>query len=292
VTEPRVLGRREDVLHSVCRVSDLDLAEPFWEDYRAALERLKRAPAEAGIPGPALLQRLLPEGTVNLRGMPIRFVPGSALPGVDYEAHIHDTGEVSTRENNWHDLFNALVWSRFPRLKAAMNAVHFTEMQQDRIGRGPVRDALTLFDECGAIVLSDDIGSLELIAAHEWQEIFQKHARRWGQRLHFFICGHALLEKFIHPYKAIAAHVVLIHMEQTSPGEQREQLLRAIDAYLARTLLAASILRTPGDLAPLPVMGIPGWWARSEQDSSFYANRDVFRPRGPKRQAAPILALE
>jgi len=271
---------------------ELDLAKPYWTDYRASLEQLAGFAAKEGLPGPSLLQSMLPDGTSNLRGMPIRLVPEAALPGVQYEMHIHNTGEVSTREDSWHDLFNALVWSRFPRLKAAVNAVHFREMSEERSRRAPIRDALTLFDECGAVVVSDDIGLLELIAAHNWQEIFRTHAGRWGQSLHLFICGHALLEKFLHPYKAVTAHVLLVQMEMTPGGNNRERMLRAVDERLAKRLLAGRILRSPGDLAPLPVMGIPGWWAGSEQDCDFYADRDVFRPLGPDRQAPPVLVLE
>ena len=39
----------------------------------------------------------------------------------------------------------------------------------------------------------------------------------------------------------------------------------------------------PAELAPLPVLGVPGWWAANEA-ASFYDNRDYFRP-GRSRQA-------
>ena len=32
------------------------------------------------------------------------------------------------RADNWHDLFNVLVWCTFPRAKAALNACHVREM--------------------------------------------------------------------------------------------------------------------------------------------------------------------
>jgi hypothetical protein len=34
------------------------------------------------------------------------------------------SGEVATRPDNRHDLFNALIWLAFPRSKAAMNRRH------------------------------------------------------------------------------------------------------------------------------------------------------------------------
>src|SRR5258706_168830 len=46
-------------------------------------------------------------------GAPIRFVPPAAC--AQYETHVFETGEVQTRPDNWHDLFNALVGLAFPR---------------------------------------------------------------------------------------------------------------------------------------------------------------------------------
>jgi len=42
-----------------------------------------------------------------------------------YEPRCYLRGEVQMRENNWHDLFNGLVWLTFPKTKAALNARHF-----------------------------------------------------------------------------------------------------------------------------------------------------------------------
>ena len=46
---------------------------------------------------------------------PLRF----ALPEshVDYELQAYRSGVVSTRPDNWHDAFNALVWLSFQRAK-------------------------------------------------------------------------------------------------------------------------------------------------------------------------------
>jgi len=58
-------------------------------------------------------------------GAPIRFVPPAA--STQYETHVFETGEVQTRPDNWHDLFNALVWLAFPRTKAVLNRHHCEE---------------------------------------------------------------------------------------------------------------------------------------------------------------------
>src|SRR5512139_1764336 len=81
-------------------------------------------------------------------GHPIRFVPPDGTR-LGYEPRIHATGDVITRPDNWHDLFNALVWLRFPHAKAALNGLHVEELGEARraSGRGPLRDAATQFDE-------------------------------------------------------------------------------------------------------------------------------------------------
>ena len=65
-------------------------------------------------------------GVVHARtGRPLRFVaqtPTLLADGLHYEARIHERGEIATRNDNWHDLLNALVWCRYPRIKSALNA--------------------------------------------------------------------------------------------------------------------------------------------------------------------------
>jgi hypothetical protein len=50
-------------------------------------------------------------------------------------------GEVATRPDNRHDLFNALIWLAFPRSKAAINRRHHEALLAARgreaTGRGP-----------------------------------------------------------------------------------------------------------------------------------------------------------
>ena len=61
-------------------------------------------------------------------GHPLRFVPqvqGHMGFESQYEPRCYLTGEVQTRPENWHDLFNALVWLTFPKAKAAINARHY-----------------------------------------------------------------------------------------------------------------------------------------------------------------------
>ena len=268
--------------------SGIELSRPFWEDYRNGLRSLDGE----SFPGTRKLNTLLPAGLCSRGEHPIRFVSAYKLPGVEYEKHIFCTGEVSTREKSWHDLFNALVWSRFPRLKVAMNAVHFRELDSGREGRrGKCRDALTLFDESGVIVVSSVKENLDALAARDWNFVFREIASAWHKEIKVFVPGHALLEKFPLPYKSLTAHALLMRLDDSWLEKPRATLLQILDEMLADRLLTGSILDSPASLSPLPLMGIPGWWPRHEQNDDFYSDQRVFRPPHENTRKAPVWLL-
>ncbi|HEY2629457.1 MAG TPA: DUF3025 domain-containing protein, partial [Usitatibacter sp.] len=116
---------------------------------------------------------------VTSRGMPLRFVAPREHTDRErryYELHIAATGEIETRRDNWHDLFNALAWIAFPHAKATINAQHAAILEErgeaETKRRGPERDALTLFDEGGVLVASADPALQQLIADFRWKELF------------------------------------------------------------------------------------------------------------------------
>jgi len=262
--------------------SEIEAEYPGWSGYRDLLDALD----DGEFPGATDLNGLLPAGLVTERGSPVRFVPAAALPGVEYERHIFETGQVSTREDSWHDLFNALVWCRWPQLKRAMNALHERHREAGAEGRrGAVRDALTLFDECGAVVVSSDANWLRSLASHDWRTVFgQSHA---GCVL---VTGHALLEKFRQPYKSMTAHALLLESDASGGRRPTDSLIHELDHRLASALLEERLLRSPQDLSALPLCGLMGWWQGS-QDSTFYADRRVFRPLAATRKPAPVFRL-
>lgn len=247
--------------------SHIQHEHPCWDGYRTLLDRL----SGECFPGPAKLNELLPTDLENAAGHRIRFRSSAELPGVVYEKHIYETGEISTREEHWHDLFNALVWCRLPRLKVAMNAVHYDHLDEEENGRrGDQRDALTLLDECGVIVTGPDSGLLEALAAREWRSAFVEHRQAW-EETRVLICGHAILEKFLDPYKSVTAQAVYL-------CDSEPRAIEEVDKLLAETLLDGELMSSPKDLLPLPLMGIPGWWPHGAQDAAFYADQGVFRP--------------
>jgi hypothetical protein len=265
---------------------DLDL--PFWAPYRELIGRL----AVSKFPDSAALNALLPSGCYGGGGQLLRFVRASEIPGADYERHIFENGEVSTRENNWHDLFNALVWCRLPRLKAALNALHYGQLDLEHEGRrGALRDALTLLDESGVIVLGRDRTVLQALAARDWQDAFRKNQKAWKTDMTVVVCGHGLLEKFLQPYKAMTAHALLCHVAEPLFDARGEHLPASVDASIAQLLLEGALQSGPENLSPLPLMGIPGWWPEGAQDHAFYADTQVFRPAPVQFQPAPVHSL-
>ncbi len=200
----------------------------------------------------------------------VRFVPQGALPsGEAYEAHIFRTGDVPTRDN-LHDFFNGLAWLHFPKAKRRLNELQAAEIARHGIGarRGPLRDALTLFDENGA-VLDAPPALWDALVARDWQRLFVTERARWAEaRLLLF--GHALLEKLTTPRKGLTAHVLF------APGALRSIYPR--DDSIAEALSAAHLATKP--FVPLPVLGVPGWWPENA-NVCFYDDPDVFRPRRP-----------
>jgi len=263
---------------------DTDL--PYWQDYLPFLQCL----VGRRFPGCDQLNSFLPEGLISDGGQSIRFVPSTELGNDAYESRIYTTGQVSTRPGNWHDVFNALVWARFPRIKTAMNALHFHAGTQAAKGaRGALRDTLTLFDECGVIVFSNCMESLTTLAKRRWTRAFQTDA--FSNDIQLAISGHAMLEKYLSPYKAMTAKAMLVHVSKGQFALPRGQQLDFLDKKIAENLRVANCLTQPACLSPLPLAGIPGWWPSDKQDSQFYNDPMVFRPPSVDMVPAPVVKL-
>ncbi|NQD37678.1 DUF3025 domain-containing protein [Permianibacter sp. IMCC34836] len=193
-----------------------------------------------------------------------------------YEDHIAETGQVPTRYACWHDLLNALVWHCYPQAKLALNRLHrAAKLHSSESGqRGRRRDAATLFDENGAVVWSDDPNLLKLIRDMDWPTLFLQHRAAFGRTLHVRLFGHGLLEKLQTPFLGLTAHALLLPSAATADG---------LDAVLAEHIDSLANHWTPATLAPLPILGIPGWWPDNEQPA-FYQNRDYFRRERSRQQ--------
>ncbi len=231
----------------------------------------------AGWPGIDALNAALP-----LAGRRFVAQDGPLLAdGLHYETRIATHGLIATRTENWHDLFNALVWARHPAIKSALNArqcLHIAAMGPQQ--RNRAQQALTQFDECGVIVRVADPALLPLWDGHRWTELFGGQAPRWqdGGIAIAAVIGHALMEQALVPGRLLVGRCVVVR-----GGDDA-----ACVARVAGAIRSGEILRDPLELRPLPLAGVPDW--HPAQDGAFYANADYFRPlREGRTYPLPLL---
>ncbi|MDO5693374.1 MAG: DUF3025 domain-containing protein [Pseudomonadota bacterium] len=198
---------------------------------------------------------------------PVRFVAQHELPdGVAYERFIFEQRAVPTRDN-LHDFFNGLIWCAFPRAKLRLNALQHAEIARDgvRATRGPVRDAVTVLDENGALLAAPE-ALWQALRERRWAELFGPLRSLWAEA-RLWVFGHAALEQLATPYKSITAHVL--------QAPAAIATIEDADAWLAGWLSAERLVPKP--FAPLPLLGVPGWWEANEE-AGFYEDATVFRP--------------
>jgi hypothetical protein len=223
-------------------------------------------------PGEAIAGRIAagrpPHEALNEAAAPVRFVPQDAWPGgIAYERFIFETRHCPVRPG-LHDFFNGLVWCRFPDSKSALNRLQAQEIARHGIvqRRGPVRDAITVFDENGALLCAP-APLWDALRSREWRRLFVELRPLWSEA-RLVIFGHALLEQLVAPRKGLTAHVWCADAAVPSGA--------ALDAWLAARCTPQALAGKP--FTPLPVLGVPGWWAGNE-NFSFYDDSLVFRPR-------------
>jgi hypothetical protein len=222
-------------------------------------------------PRTALDVLLREHGACNAGGAPLRAIEAGAGGAASYERSVFERGELAVRLGEWHDLLNVLVWCTFPATKAALNARHVRSAVAVAGGnRGRARDALTLFDESGAIVISSDADLLDDLREFRWKALFRDKRERVRSALRVYLFGHGLLEKALAPYVGMTAQAITLAVDR----EPIEDIAR-VDALAAAHV--AEGLAAPRDLAPLPVLGVPGWWEANEEEA-FYDDTKYFRP--------------
>jgi hypothetical protein len=219
----------------------------------------------------------------SMGGATIQFVPQAAKPldwQDDYEPRIYLSGEVQTRLENWHDFFQVLVWNTFPITKAVLNANHYQAIRQrkeanpDSKQRTPLENALTQFDECGAIVVSCDHSLLNCIREFRWKDLFWQQRPALKNQLQCFIFGHAVYEKALNPYIGLTAHAALFKVEADFFHWPLSRQLLYLDKTTAHAF-ENNHYPSPKHFQPFPLLGMPDWDDNNEE--SYYDNTDYFR---------------
>ena len=134
-----------------------------------------------------------------------------------------------------------------------------------------MRDAITVFDESGALLFAP-APLWQALEARAWRDLFIGLRPLWSQA-RLMVFGHALLEQLAVPRKGLTAHVW--HAQCAMDSEAGD------DAWLATQCTPERLAGKP--FTPLPVLGVPGWWAGNE-NFSFYDDSLVFRPRKTPEQ--------
>ena len=256
-------------------IATVDWAQPWLTHLKTPGEQVAQASA-SGLPLHLAL------GTAH--SDVVRFVPQQQLPeGEAYERFIFNTDQCPTRDN-LHDFFNGLCWITFPQTKKKLNQLQAAEIAKAGVQplRGPARDALTVFDENAAFLIAPQ-PLWDALLARDWKTLFISLRPLWKDA-QLVLFGHALLEKLVHPRKAVTAHVYRAQPAMNSIASTNE-----LDRWIAASLSAEKLAAKP--FTPLPVLGVPGWWHENE-NFSFYNDSHVFRPiqttKNQARVAKPL----
>jgi hypothetical protein len=249
----KLAGAGSDVRGVLAALEDALRTKPPWlQPFQGVAERVIQSSA-------ASIAESLNRACASNETLP-RFVPQLALPvGEPYESYIAKTFCVPTRDN-LHDLFNGLVWLTFPKTKRRMNLLQAQEIAHRGVSgsRGAVRDALTLFDENGALLQAPP-SLRNALRARDWDSLFVTHRAAW-QSARLVLFGHALLEKLMQPRKPMTAHVWCV--DELS------------DEAVVASLTPERLIDKP--FSPLPVLGVPGW-CEANENPQFYRDTEVFR---------------
>ena len=215
-----------------------------------------------------------------------------SLRALEYESRV-STGEIPTRDL-LHDWYNGLVWVAYPKTKCAINRIHMqqallseggqTNRQSNQLGNGRTRrrDAVTLFDESGALLITTQASLSSALSNFDWTSLFLEQRQLWRNQARLVLLGHGLLESLHNPHKSLCAKVLPIVVSQADWQAWMPDVIdsHAIDAVLAKLV---SEVPSPSALLPLPVMGVPGWFSVSD-NPGFYADGAVFRSKPTHRK--------
>lgn len=265
-----------DFLSKSLIFSDLKilLNDTYWSDW----------------PGCQGLMALLDKPLILSSGLQLDMQPQDntlPFPEMAYEERVYKKGIVSTREQNWHDLFNAFIWLLFPKTKALLNNLHMQELKiQPGKKRTPARDAITHIDESGIIIASSNTHLLDVIKNHQWHEVFVQSREQWlnsgshsgSQKIGAFVFGHGMYEKAFKPFIGFTGKAYCLEVNDNFYQQDKITQYNVLDQLLSDDIKHNKTLTDSRHLSPLPILGIPGW-ATDNESPAYYDNKDYFRAK-------------
>ncbi len=198
--------------------------------------------------------------------------PSRAVSAIDYERRVVEHNELIVRADNLHDVMNALVWLTFPKTKRAISEAHVAlGVTADGKTRPRRRDVLTLFDEAGAIILSQRDDLKKMHECHQWRELFVTHRNEFISETQVILFGHGALEQLgSNRHRGLTVKALWLPLSATST-------LQDLDRQLSQGISASKLLAENEHRLPLPILGIPGWFGENEM-ATCYDETEVFRP--------------
>jgi len=142
--------------------------------------------------------------------------------------------------------------------------------------RSVLRDAATHVDESGVIIVSSKTYLIQLLRNFEWKQLFWKERDAALASMRFFVIGHGLYEKALHPYIGMTGKGIIFDVNDTFFRLSLPDQLQYVDSMLERFLLKS--LSSNADLTPIPLLGYPGWTEENAQEA-YYDNKKYFRDR-------------
>ena len=201
--------------------------------------------------------------------------PARALSAIDFERRVVEQNELIVRPNSLHDLMNAMVWLTFPKTKRAISEAHVAlGVNKDGKTRPRRRDVLTLFDESGIIILSDSDALRTMNQQHQWRELFVTHRADFVQQTRPILFGHGAMEQLgkqlPQVHRGLTVKALWLPLPITTT-------LAQLDEYLSTRIVGGESLSEQERSIPIPVLGLPGWFADNES-RDCYDDQSVFRP--------------
>ena len=202
--------------------------------------------------------------------------PSLALSAIDFERRVVEHNELVVRPDSLHDVLNALIWLTFPKTKRAISEAHVAlGVNPNGKTRPRRRDVLTVFDESGMIMLSERDNLREMNRRHQWRELFVTHRTDFVQHARPVLFGHGAMEQLANQlpkvHRGLTVKALWLPLPTATPVAE-------VDDYLAIRIERGDSLHETERTVPLPVLGIPGWFAENEV-LECYDDTSIFRPK-------------
>src|SRR5262249_29610142 len=112
--------------------------------------------------------------------------------------------------------------------------------------------------------------------AFRWKDLFWRRRGDVRSRMRFLLFGHALYEKALAPFSGITARGVILPASPVLMQAPMSELAAYVNVRLAHWLGDRRAFSATRDLAPVPVLGVPGWCDDNEREE-YYDDAEQFR---------------